>query len=60
MIQSGHSFGEIKAYTLAQVEAFSEAAARGRRRQLADDAVTARATQYDETGFQKYLKTLTD
>jgi len=27
---------------------------------LADDAVTARAAQYDETGFKKYLKTLMD
>lgn len=44
--------------TLAQVRLFTAAATRRYRRQLRDQAVTARAAQYDKSNFQKYLKTL--
>lgn len=59
LIEQGHSFSDIKQYTLGQLRAFTEAAERSRRRRLADDAVTARAAQYDSKEFSAYLKGLT-
>jgi len=37
---------------------FTAAAERAQRRRLADEAVTARAAQYDGADFKAYLKTL--
>lgn len=60
MIEHGHSFGEIRCYTLGQVAAFTEAAARAKRRRMTDEVMNLRAAQYDESGFKSYLKALTD
>lgn len=59
LIERGHSFTDIQHYTLGQLRAFTEAAERSQRRKLADDAVTARAAQYDTNDFKKYLTELT-
>ncbi len=48
----------MRDYTLAQVRAFTEAAARDDRRSLRDQATAARAAQYDENSWAAYMRKL--
>ena len=58
LVAAGYPPSEVRAMTLAQVRLYTEAANRRYRRHLRDQAVTARAAQYDKSNFQKYLKSL--
>ena len=48
----------MQQYTLGQLRAFTQAAERSHRQRLAEDAITARAAQYDTADFNKYIKGL--
>jgi len=61
LIESGHRWPDVLGFTLMQFRAFTEAAQRARRRNLADELVNIRAAaKYDGKGFKSYLKGLTD
>lgn len=52
---------EIRGFTLRQLRAFTEAAERGRRRQLADLLSVARAAEhYDAKDFKAFMGKLTN
>lgn len=58
LIRSGHTMAAIRAYTLAQCQAFMRAIQLQRRAELVDLACVGRAAQADKSGFQKYLRSL--
>jgi hypothetical protein len=58
LIERGHSLGDVRGYTLAQLRAFTAAAEKSRRRELRDQVVNLRAAQYEKNDFAKYLKGL--
>lgn len=58
LVERGHLLSEIRTYTLRQVRAFSEAAGRAKRRDMADSAAIARAAQYDKKDFEAFMKKL--
>lgn len=59
LIERGHSFTEIKHYTLSQLREFTAAAERARRRALADQLVNLRASQYEKHTYRDFLRKLT-
>lgn len=60
LIEHGHSFQEVKGYTLRQLRSFTEAAERAQRRHLVDQAHNLRAANLEPDPFKAYIKTLTD
>ena len=50
--------GEIRTYTLAQFRKFSDAAQRAHRRQLMDMGSVMRATTYDKSSYESFMKRL--
>lgn len=58
MIGAGHSFTEIRGYTLKQFNAFIVATERQRRWKLADELVNLRMADAQKAPFNKYLKIL--
>jgi gamma-glutamylcysteine synthetase len=58
LIERGHSFTEVKGYTLRQLREFTDAAERARRRAMVDDLVNLRASQYDKNSYRDYLRKL--
>lgn len=44
--------------TLAQFRLYSRAAARARRRAMREQALVARAAQFDKNGFGRFLQSL--
>ncbi|MDT4844957.1 hypothetical protein D3C72_2476450 [compost metagenome] len=58
MISAGHAWGDIRNYTLAQIEAFSSAASEGVREAARSDLLIARAAQTDAASFKKFIREL--
>lgn len=60
LVERGHSLSDVRGYTLAQLRAFSEAADRARRMELADTLTIQRAATYATADFNALLKRLTE
>lgn len=60
MVHGNHRKDEIDQYTVGEFRAYTRAAERCRRQALRDAAITARAAQFDQKEFGKYIDALTD